>query len=105
MSGLRDQLRRALAEPVQPPVEPVQPPVPVAVQPVLPPVEPEPLPPGQRRVRVTLAEVLAARDVTGVGHVGGFARKLTESSDVDPRPSLARRAGFDGDVMFPRLDD
>ncbi|BBX83544.1 hypothetical protein [Mycolicibacterium aubagnense] len=64
---------------------------------------PQPVPPGQRRVvRMTLDEVLAERGVSG--YVAGFRQRLTDPADRDPRPELARRAGYLGDVVFPELD-
>lgn len=84
-------------------------PVPVVAPPEAAPptVEPKPvtvehLPPGQRRVRMGLDEVLARRGYSGA--LGGFRQKLG-GGDGDPRPDLARRAGYGGDVLIPRLDD
>lgn len=66
--------------------------------------EPEPLPPGQRRVHIPEDDVLTARGAAG--YVAGFRQKLADPADRDPRPELARQAGYLGDVMFlPREID
>lgn len=60
-------------------------------------------PPGQHRaVRMSMDDVLAARGVTG--YLAGFRQRLSDDADRDPRPELAGRAGYLGDVVFPELD-
>ncbi len=110
MSGLRDTIRAWLAGSLTQPEPPEvvsgmftytvdadRPDVVTAVAP------PEPLPSSQRRVvRMSLDEVLAERGVAG--YLAGFRQRLSDDADSDHRPELARRAGYLGDVVFPRLD-